>query len=100
MSSKVVIGEVEVVCKVLEGEEEDKYLTKTMEEIAASKKKYSKGKRSGKKGKNYSNLKILLFYWLLYINDATAMLILRNHTFGFHWVKLFKSLNFLHDDKK
>lgn len=49
---KVLIGEVEVICKVLEGEEEDKYLTKTMEEIAASKKKYSKGKRSGKKGRN------------------------------------------------
>ncbi|GAB1859755.1 La protein-like protein [Camponotus japonicus] len=49
---KVVIGEVEVIYKVLEGEEEDKYLTKTMEEIAASKKKYSKGKRSGKKGRN------------------------------------------------
>ncbi|EFN62299.1 La protein-like protein [Camponotus floridanus] len=49
---KVVIGEVEVIYKVLEGEEEDKYLAKTMEEIAASKKKYSKGKRSGKKGRN------------------------------------------------
>lgn len=49
---KVLIREVEVTCKVLEGEEEDKYLAKTMEDIAASKKKYSKGKRSGKKGRN------------------------------------------------
>lgn len=63
----MLIGEVEVICKVLEGEEEDKYLTKTMEEIAASKKKYSKGKRSGKKGKNRSILKVLQFYRLLYI---------------------------------
>lgn len=60
----MVIGEVEVIYKVLEGEEEDKYLAKTMEEIAASKKKYSKGKRSGKKGKNHSIWKILLFYRL------------------------------------
>lgn len=50
---KVLIREVEVTCKVLEGEEEDQYLTKTMEEIAASKKKYgNKGKRSGKKGRS------------------------------------------------
>ncbi|XP_050456536.1 la protein homolog [Cataglyphis hispanica] len=49
---KVLINEVEVTCKVLEGEEEDKYLTKTLEEMAASKKKFSKGKRSGKKGRN------------------------------------------------
>ncbi|KAL6428512.1 hypothetical protein ACFW04_007867 [Cataglyphis niger] len=46
---KVLINEVEVTCKVLEGEEEDKYLAKTLEEMAASKKKFSKGKRSGKR---------------------------------------------------
>jgi hypothetical protein len=50
--NKVIIHDVEVTCKVLEGEEEDKYLAKTMEEIAALKKKYSKGKRSGRKGRN------------------------------------------------
>ncbi|KMQ89718.1 la-like protein, partial [Lasius niger] len=50
--NKVIIRDVEVTCKVLEGEEEDKYLAKTMEEIAALKKKYSKGKRSGRKGRN------------------------------------------------
>ncbi|XP_029677687.1 la protein homolog [Formica exsecta] len=49
---KVLIREVEVTCKVLEGEEEDKYLAKTLEEMAASKKKFGKGKRSGKKGRN------------------------------------------------
>lgn len=80
----MIIRDVEVTCKVLEGEEEDKYLAKTMEEIAALKKKYSKGKRSGRKGKNRSILKILqLSNIIIYINDAIAMLILRNHIFGF-----------------
>lgn len=79
----MIIRDVEVTCKVLEGEEEDKYLAKTMEEIAALKKKYSKGKRSGRKGKNRSTLKILQLLNIIYINDAIAMLILRNHIFGF-----------------
>lgn len=48
---KVVIQETEVTCKVLEGEEEDKYLTKAMEDMAASKSKYNKAKRGGKKGR-------------------------------------------------
>ncbi|XP_029167874.1 la protein homolog [Nylanderia fulva] len=48
---KVTIRDVEVTLRVLEGEEEDKYLTKTMEDMLASKKKYSRGKR-GKKGRN------------------------------------------------
>lgn len=47
---KVMIQNTEVTCKVLEGEEEDKYLTKAMEDITASKNKYNKTKR-GKKGR-------------------------------------------------
>ncbi|XP_077264517.1 la autoantigen-like isoform X3 [Temnothorax americanus] len=46
---KVVIQDIEVTCKILEGEEEDKYLAKVMEEMLASKNKYNKAKRAGKK---------------------------------------------------
>ncbi|XP_071646012.1 la protein homolog isoform X3 [Temnothorax longispinosus] len=46
---KVVIQDIEVTCKILEGEEEDKYLAKVMEEMVASKNKYNKAKRAGKK---------------------------------------------------
>ncbi|TGZ51179.1 La-like protein [Temnothorax longispinosus] len=48
---KVVIQDIEVTCKILEGEEEDKYLAKVMEEMVASKNKYNKAKRAGKKGR-------------------------------------------------
>ncbi|XP_077264498.1 la autoantigen-like isoform X1 [Temnothorax americanus] len=48
---KVVIQDIEVTCKILEGEEEDKYLAKVMEEMLASKNKYNKAKRAGKKGR-------------------------------------------------
>ncbi|XP_071553477.1 la protein homolog isoform X2 [Temnothorax nylanderi] len=46
---KVVIQDIKVTCKILEGEEEDKYLAKVMEEMVASKNKYNKAKRAGKK---------------------------------------------------
>ncbi|XP_077264507.1 la autoantigen-like isoform X2 [Temnothorax americanus] len=45
---KVVIQDIEVTCKILEGEEEDKYLAKVMEEMLASKNKYNKAKRAGR----------------------------------------------------
>ncbi|XP_071646011.1 la protein homolog isoform X2 [Temnothorax longispinosus] len=45
---KVVIQDIEVTCKILEGEEEDKYLAKVMEEMVASKNKYNKAKRAGR----------------------------------------------------
>ncbi|XP_011064336.1 PREDICTED: la protein homolog [Acromyrmex echinatior] len=48
---KVVIQDIEVTCKMLEGEEEDKYLAKAMEDIVASKNKYNKSKRGAKKGR-------------------------------------------------
>ncbi|XP_024891749.1 la protein homolog [Temnothorax curvispinosus] len=48
---KVVIQDIKVTCKILEGEEEDKYLAKVMEEMVASKNKYNKAKRAGKKGR-------------------------------------------------
>lgn len=47
----MVIQDIEITCKILEGEEEDKYLAKAMEEMIASKNKYNKFKRGGKKGK-------------------------------------------------
>lgn len=47
---KLLIGDTEVTCKILDGEEENKYLTKVAEEIAASKNKF-KSKRGGKKGR-------------------------------------------------
>lgn len=46
----MVIQDIEVTCKMLEGEEEDKYLAKAMEDIVASKNKYNKSKRGAKKG--------------------------------------------------
>ncbi|XP_011169375.2 la protein homolog [Solenopsis invicta] len=48
---KVVIENTEVTCKILEGEEERKYLAKAMEDMIASKNKYYKSKRSAKKGR-------------------------------------------------
>ena len=49
---KVSIRDTEVPCRVLEGEEEEKYLAKAKEEMANIRQKYNKGKRSGKKGRN------------------------------------------------
>ncbi|XP_076683313.1 la autoantigen-like [Andrena cerasifolii] len=49
---KVSIRDQEVPCRVLEGEEEEKYLAKAKEEMANIRQKYNKGKRSGKKGRN------------------------------------------------
>lgn len=49
--SKVLIHGKEVTCRVLEGEEEQKYLVKAKEEMANIRQKYVKGKR-GKKGRN------------------------------------------------
>ncbi|XP_011863920.1 PREDICTED: la protein homolog, partial [Vollenhovia emeryi] len=48
---KVVIKDIEVTCKLLEGEEENKYLAKAMEDMVASKNKYHKAKRGNKKGR-------------------------------------------------
>jgi len=48
---KVVIQDIDVICKILEGEEEDKYLTKVIEDMLASKNKYNKSKRGNKKGR-------------------------------------------------
>ncbi|XP_012256905.2 la protein homolog [Athalia rosae] len=47
---KLLIGGKEVTCRVLEGEEEDKYLAKAKEEMANLRQKYNKGKRGGRKG--------------------------------------------------
>lgn len=58
------IQDIEVTCKILEGEEEDKYLTKAMEEMVASKYKYNKGKRGGKKGKTFLNITIINYQML------------------------------------
>ncbi|XP_003700046.1 la autoantigen-like [Megachile rotundata] len=49
--SKVLIHGKEVTCRVLEGEEEQKYLIKAKEEMANMRQKFVKGKR-GKKGRN------------------------------------------------
>ncbi|XP_076763475.1 la autoantigen-like isoform X2 [Xylocopa sonorina] len=49
--SKVLIRNKEVTCRVLEGEEEEKYLSKAKEDMANSRQKYNKGKK-GKKGRN------------------------------------------------
>ncbi|KYM96963.1 PREDICTED: la protein homolog [Cyphomyrmex costatus] len=54
---KVVIQDIEVTCKMLEGEEEDKYLTKAMEDIVASKNKFNKSKRGAKKGRGARSAK-------------------------------------------
>ncbi|XP_076238182.1 la autoantigen-like [Calliopsis andreniformis] len=45
---KVIIREKEVTCRVLEGEEEEKYLAKAKEEIANIRQKYVKGKKRGR----------------------------------------------------
>ncbi|EFN83074.1 La protein-like protein [Harpegnathos saltator] len=50
--NKVTINNSEVTCRILEGEEEEKYLIKVTEEMTAAKNKHNKGKRSGKKGRN------------------------------------------------
>ncbi|CAL7939406.1 unnamed protein product [Xylocopa violacea] len=49
--SKVLIRDKEVICRVLEGEEEEKYLSKAKEDMANCRQKYNKGKK-GKKGRN------------------------------------------------
>nr|XP_012232331.1 PREDICTED: la protein homolog isoform X2 [Linepithema humile] len=46
---KLTINDVEITCKILEGEEEGKYLAKALEEMIALKNKYNKTKRGGKK---------------------------------------------------
>lgn len=48
---KVLIHSKEVTCRILEGEEEEKYLVKAKEEMANVRQKYTKGKK-GKKGRN------------------------------------------------
>lgn len=65
MYFKVKIQDIEVTFKILEGEEETKYLTKVMEEMVASKNKYNKAKRGAKKGKSY--FKILQLLTIKYI---------------------------------
>ncbi|KOC63739.1 La protein like protein [Habropoda laboriosa] len=49
--SKVLICDKEVTCRILEGEEEEKYLAKAKEEMTNVRQKYTKGKK-GKKGRN------------------------------------------------
>jgi len=62
----VTIHDNEVTCRVLEGEEEEKYLAKVLEEMSASKNKFNKSKRGAKKGKksfssiNISQLSIIM----------------------------------------
>ncbi|XP_036143913.1 la protein homolog [Monomorium pharaonis] len=49
---KMVIQDTEITCKILEGQEEAKYLAKVMEEMMSkSKNKLNKAKRGGKKGR-------------------------------------------------
>ncbi|KZC11665.1 PREDICTED: la protein homolog [Dufourea novaeangliae] len=50
--SKVLIHDKEVTCRILEGEEEEKYLAKAKEDMANTRQRYNKGKRGGKKGRN------------------------------------------------
>lgn len=50
--NKVLIREKEVVCRILEGEEEDKYLAKAKVEMTNTRQKFTKGKRAGRKGRN------------------------------------------------
>ncbi|XP_076283757.1 la autoantigen-like [Lasioglossum baleicum] len=50
--SKVLIHEKEVVCRILEGEEEDNYLAKAKVDMTNSRQKFEKLKRSGRKGRN------------------------------------------------
>ncbi|KAH0951684.1 hypothetical protein HN011_012258 [Eciton burchellii] len=50
--NKVTIHDNEVTCRILEGEEEEKYLAKVLEEMSASKNKFNKSKRGAKKGRN------------------------------------------------
>ncbi|CAK9833927.1 La protein homolog [Anthophora retusa] len=49
--SKVLIRDKEVTCRIIEGEEEEKYLAKAKEEMTNLRQKYTKGKK-GKKGRN------------------------------------------------
>lgn len=65
----MIIQDIEVTCKILEGEEEDKYLAKAMEEMIASKNKYNKSKRGGKKGKRLFQNVIIIDHQICY-NDA------------------------------
>ncbi|XP_076659291.1 la autoantigen-like [Halictus rubicundus] len=50
--NKVLIHNKEVACRILEGEEEAKYLAKAKVEMANTRQKFAKGKRAGKKGRN------------------------------------------------
>ncbi|XP_076172328.1 la autoantigen-like [Ptiloglossa arizonensis] len=50
--SKMVIHQSEVTFRVLEGEEEKKYLAKVKQGMVHTRQKSSKGKRGGKKGRN------------------------------------------------
>lgn len=66
----MVICDIEIACKILEGEEEDKYLAKVTEEMMNSKNKYNK-KRGNKKGKIFLVLELYLSITLyMYYNDA------------------------------
>ncbi|XP_046605932.1 la protein homolog [Neodiprion virginianus] len=50
-NGKLLISGKEVTCRILEGEEEDKYLAKAKEEMANLRQKYDhKGKRGGRRG--------------------------------------------------
>ncbi|KAG7197396.1 hypothetical protein KM043_018500 [Ampulex compressa] len=48
---KVMINETEVTCRILEGEEEEKYLAKAKGEMANTRQKYTKSRRGGRKGR-------------------------------------------------
>jgi len=58
----VTIHDNEVTCRILEGEEEEKYLAKVLEEMSASKNKFNKSKRGAKKGKK--SFKLINIIWL------------------------------------
>nr|XP_033323341.1 la protein homolog [Megalopta genalis] len=53
-NNRVLINKKEVVCRILEGEEEEEYLAKAKEKMTMlrQQKSYNKGKRAGKKGRN------------------------------------------------
>lgn len=61
----MMIQNLEVTFRVLEGEEEENYLIKVTESMVAAKNKHNKGKRSGKKGKCTSagNIILTIDHW-------------------------------------
>lgn len=63
----MVIQDIEITWKILEGEEEDKYLAKAVEEMIASKNKYNKSKRGAKKGKknHFEILQLLIIKYFI-----------------------------------